>query len=124
MKFANIDVDAQGHSFFQTVDLPQTGRPQRISSKNQNVLWWKMAVAQPGHETDFVKAEGLLFVALFSGQINITVSNGETRQFVRGDMLTLWDTTGQGHRIKAVGLEPAQILYVCLPDKGTFATVV
>lgn len=123
MKFANIDVDAQGHSFFQTVDLPQTGRPQRVSSKNQNVLWWKMAVAQPGYETDFERAPGLVFVAVFSGQLNITVSNGETRHFVRGDMLTMWDITGQGHRIRAVGLEPAQILYVCLPDKGTFTTL-
>ena len=123
MKFWNIDVDAQGHSFFRAVDLPQTGRPQRISSKNQKVNWWKMGLAQPGYETDFTRAEGLLFVAIFSGQIDITASNGETKSFTRGDMLTMWDTTGQGHRIRAIGMEACQILYICLPDKGEFTNL-
>jgi hypothetical protein len=49
------------------------------------------------------------------------VSNGETRQFVRGDMLTLWDTRGQGHKIEVVGEEPCHFLHIALPDKGEFA---
>lgn len=123
MKFANIDVDANGHSFFQDVDLTQTGTGRRISSKNQNVLWWKMSVAQPGHTTDFERAPGLMFIAVFSGQIDITVSNGDTRHFVRGDMLTTWDISGQGHMMRAVGLEPCQMLHICLPDKGEFKPI-
>ena len=120
MKFVNIDVDEQGHSFFKEVDLPQYGTPRRISSKNQNVLWWKMGLAQPGHVADFATVPELTFMAVFSGQINLTVSNGETRHFVRGDMLTLWDTRGQGHRIEVVGEEPCHFLMVALPDKGEF----
>ncbi len=50
MKFVNIDVDEHGHSFFKEVDLPQYGTAQRISSKNQNVLYWKMGLAKPGHK--------------------------------------------------------------------------
>ena len=91
MKFVNIDVDEQGHSFFRDVDLPQYGTAQRISSKNQKVLWWKMTQSKPGHFVDFQRAPALMFVAVFSGQMNITVSNGETRHFTRGDMLTMWD---------------------------------
>jgi hypothetical protein len=120
MKFVNIDVDEHGHSFFKDIDLPQYGSPQRISSKNQNVLWWKMSVSQPGHTIDFAKAPDLLFVAVFSGQMDITVSNGETRQFARGDMVTMWDTTGQGHMVRFGGDEACKVLYIALPDKGEF----
>ncbi len=120
MKFMCVDVDDQGHSFFRETDLPQTGVPRRISSKNQNVKYWKMSVSQPGHSADFAKAPDLLVVAIFSGQMNITVSNGETRHFVRGDMLTLFDTTGQGHLVQVVGEEPCHALYIAVADKGEF----
>ncbi|MBL8645407.1 MAG: hypothetical protein JNK21_15855 [Rhodospirillaceae bacterium] len=120
MKFVCVDVDAHGHSFFKEVDLPQTGSPQRISSKNQNVLYWKMSLSKPGHFIDFTKAPDLMILAVFSGQMNITVSNGETRHFARGDLVTLWDTTGQGHITRFTGDEDCQVLYIAVPDKGTF----
>lgn len=121
MKFVCVDVDEHGHSFFRETDLPQSGIPRRISSKNQKVLWWKMSLSQPGHEVDFHVAPALMFVAVFSGQMNLTVSNGETRHFVRGDMLTLFDTRGQGHILRVVGLEPCHALWVALPDRGEFS---
>ena len=121
MKFVNIDVDEHGPSFFKEVDLPQYGTAQRISSKNQNVLYWKMGLAKPGHKVDFATVPDLMFMSVFSGQINFTVSNGDTRHFVRGDMLTLWDTRGQGHKIEVVGEEPCHFLMVALPDKGEFS---
>ncbi len=120
MKFVNIDVDQHGHSFFKDVDLPQTGVPHRISSKNQDVKYWQMTLSQPGHFIDFKTVDDLKFVAVFTGQMDITVSNGECRSFVRGDMLTMWDTTGQGHITKFVGLEPCHVLHVALKDKGEF----
>ena len=120
MKFICVDVDEHGHSFFRETNLPQTGTPQRISSKNQSVKYWKMSLSQPGHNTDFMVSPALMFVAIFSGQMNITASNGETRQFVRGDMLTLFDISGQGHLLKIVGEEPCHALYVAVADKGEF----
>lgn len=120
MKFVCIDMDEHGHSFFRDTDLPQTGTPQRISSKNQDVLYWQMTVSQPGHFVDFKPTSDLKFVSVFSGQMDITVSNGERRSFVRGDMLTMWDTKGQGHMTNFVGLEPCQVLHVALKDKGEF----
>jgi hypothetical protein len=121
MKFVNVDVDAQGHSYFKQIELPQTGVPHRISSKSQDVLYWLMTLSQPGHVVDFTPSPDLRVLAVFSGQMNVTVSNGETRQFVRGDMLTLWDTSGQGHRIEIVGLEPCHVLHMAIADKGTFS---
>jgi hypothetical protein len=120
MKFACVDVDEQGHSYFKMLDLPQTGVPHRISSKNQDVKYWKMSLSQPGHVTDFTKAPDLMILAVFSGQMDITVSNGETRQFVRGDHVVLWDTTGQGHITRFTGTEQCHVLYIAVADKGTF----
>jgi gentisate 1,2-dioxygenase len=122
MKFLCIDVDAQGHSFFKEIDLPQTGTKQRVSSKSQDVLYWTMSISQPGYATDFQRAPDLRILAIFSGQMNVTVSNGETRNFVRGDMLVMWDTTGQGHITRVVGTEPCHVLHMAVADKGTFTT--
>ena len=121
MKYLCIDVDAHGHSYFKEIDLPQTGTAQRISSKNQDVLYWKMTMSQPGYATDFERAPDLRILAIFSGQMDITVSSGETRSFARGDMLTTWDTTGQGHITKVVGTEPCHVLHMAIADKGTFS---
>jgi hypothetical protein len=121
MKFVCIDVDEHGHSFFRDTELPQSGVPRRISSKNQDVKYWKMSLSQPGHSADFKTADDLMFVAVFSGQMNVTVSNGDTRCFVRGDMFTLFDTRGQGHMLRVVGEEPCHALYVALHDRGTFS---
>ena len=120
MKVVNIDVDEQWQWVFRDVDLPQTGSAERISSKNQNVLYWQMSLSQPGHFVDFKPASDLKVLAVFSGQMDITVSNGETRQFTRGDMLTLWDTSGQGHITRVVGLEPCHVLHIAVADKGEF----
>jgi hypothetical protein len=52
--------------------------------------------------------------------MNVTVSNGDTRHFVRGDMLVLWDVKGQGHITRIVGQEPCHVLHMAVADKGDF----
>lgn len=79
-----------------------------------------MTLSKPGHVQDFKTVPDLMILAVFSGQMNITVSNGETRHFVRGDMLVLWDTKGQGHITKVVGQEPCHVLHMAVADKGDF----
>ena len=51
----------------------------------------------------------------------IDLKDGQCVRLVRGDMLTLWDTRGQGHKIEVVGEEPCHFLMVALPDKGEFS---
>lgn len=121
MKFACVDVDEHGHSYFRETDLPQSGTLQRISSRNQDVKHWTMSRSLPGHSVDFRVAPALTIVAVFSGQMDITVSNGEARHFVRGDMLTLFDTHGQGHLLRIVGDEPCHALHIVVADRGTFS---
>lgn len=120
MKIATIAVDPQGHSYFTETELVQTGPGRRLQAKNQDVNSWQMALAQPSHVQDFARAAEPHVVAVMSGSMALSVSNGESRFFSRGDMVLLKDTTGQGHRMRVVSHEPCGFLMINLPGDGTF----
>lgn len=120
MKIPNIWVDGRGHSYFGDAELVQSGPTRRVQAKNQDVLYWQMGAIMPGHFIDFRPSETAQFVALMSGRMSMTVSNGETRYFSRGDMFLLQDLTGQGHTTRIVGHEPATFLRITMPGKGEF----
>jgi quercetin dioxygenase-like cupin family protein len=48
------------------------------------------------------------------GQLDVTVSDGETRRFGPGDVVLLEDTSGRGHVTREVGGEPVHGLFVQL----------
>ena len=50
------------------------------------------------------------------GALEITVSNGESRIFEPGDILSIRDTWGQGHRSRAVGGKPFRSAFIALDD--------
>jgi len=120
MKITNIHVDAHGHSYFGTSELPQTGSERRISAKPQDVDFWQMSKTLPGHYVDFSPVPEVRFVAILSGRQELTVSNGEKRYFSRGDMYLLQDTRGQGHCTRVLGLEPCAALIIAMPGNGEF----
>ena len=113
-----IKSDDQGRSYFTTLDIVQTGSPRRVSAKNQDVLYWMMSESKPGYTVDFQPSPDAKILAIFSGQMNLTVSNGECRSFVRGDMVALHDMSGQGHIMNIVGLEACSYLTIAMPGKG------
>jgi uncharacterized cupin superfamily protein len=121
MIIPNIHVDDHGHSYYGESDLAQTGDPtRRISAKSQDVQYWQMRRIEPGFYSDFKSNEVAQFVAVQSGQVALTVSNGETRHFSRGDMFMLKDRQGQGHTTRTVGHEPCVMLVITLPGDGDF----
>jgi quercetin dioxygenase-like cupin family protein len=121
MIIPNIHVDEHNHSYFGESELVQNGNPERrIGAKNQNVEYWQMRRLEPGYFNDFKSNESAQFVGVISGQVALTVSNGETRQFARGDMFMLKDRQGQGHATRAVGHEPCVMLVITLPGEGDF----
>ena len=120
MKIPNIWVDEHGHSYFGEQELPLAGPTRRVQAKNQGVEYWQMGAMSPGHVIDFRPAAAAQYVAMMSGRLAITVSNGETRYFSRGDMFLLQDVKGQGHATRILGHEPATFLSITLPGKGEF----
>jgi len=121
MKIPRIYADEYGHSYFDEAELVQTGDPKRrIQAVSQPVEYWQMRQMQPGYFVDFKANEKPQFIAMTSGRMVLTVSNGEQRYFARGDMLLLQDVAGQGHSMRIVGHEPCTMLVVTLPGEGNF----
>ncbi len=120
MQITNIHVDEHGHSYFGEVELPQSGNERRISAKPQDVKYWRMSRTLPGHYVDFARVPDPMFVAVLSGRMELTVSNGEKRYFSRGDMFMLQDTAGQGHCTRTLGYEPCETLLIAMPGNGEF----
>lgn len=121
MKIPNIYVDEHGHSYFGAVDLIQRGDPtRRVQAANQPLRYWQVREIKSGHFIDFKPNVVPQFVAVLSGTMALSVSNGETRHFSRGDMVLLQDLTGQGHTLRTQGHEPCRTLVITLTDAGDF----
>jgi hypothetical protein len=56
------------------------------------------------------------FIFFLSGELEVQVSDGETRRFGPGSVLVLEDTVGQGHASRVVGQERAYIVAVPIVD--------
>ena len=120
MKIPNVFVDASGRSCFGEIDLMLTGNNRRIQAKNQDVLYWQMAMMQPGHFIDFRPSEAPQFVSIMSGRMAITAGNGEVRYFSRGDLVMMRDLAGQGHTTRVLGHEPCTMLKITMPNNREF----
>lgn len=125
MILPHITTDAEGHSVLSEIELKMMGPGgaaaqdgvyfQRIQAAQQDVLHWRIGHALPGHFVDFAPMDGHTFIAVFSGKMHLTVSNGEERQLARGDMMLAQDISGQGHMTRFLGDEPCNYLLVTMP---------
>jgi hypothetical protein len=125
MLLPHIYSDATGHSLLDEIDLKMTGPGgaqaqdgvyfQRINAARQDVTHWQIGHALPGHFVDFTPMGASTLIAVFSGQMHMTVSNGEERQLARGDMMLAQDIAGQGHMTRFVGQDPCNYLLITMP---------
>ena len=69
----------------------------------------------PGdYDYDWHPAPRRQYIVLLDGEIEITVGGGETRRFRGGDVLLVEDTTGRGHRTRAVDGRPRRSIFITL----------
>ena len=123
MLLPHIYTDANGHSVLDEIELKMAGAAspqdstyfQRISAARQDVNYWQIGHALPGHFIDFTPTGASTFIAVFSGKMHITASNGEERQLARGDMMLAQDLTGQGHMTRFGGYEACDYLLINMP---------
>jgi hypothetical protein len=119
MIIPSIYADDHGHSLFGQVDLQLAGTPRRQSARNQDILYWQMAMHQPGHHVDFAPASAATMLCVMSGQLDLTTSNGDIRHFARGEMVFLQDIKGQGHITRVTSIDPCVTLMIAMPGAGT-----
>jgi hypothetical protein len=72
----------------------------------------------PGEfDFDFHLAPRRRLVLVIEGGLEITVGSGETRQFRPGDILSIRDTWGQGHRSRSADRRPFRSAFIALDDE-------
>ena len=111
MKYIRVHSDENGVSHFAELEMRlaplvlsvstpalEACEPQAASQ----VLFVRLA---PDWSSDWHPAPAYQFVCLLSGRAELTVGNGDTRQFSAGDVLHLQDITGKGHTTRVIGGE-------------------
>ncbi len=69
------------------------------------------------YDLDWHPAPRRQFVVMLSGGgVELEVGSGETRRLFSGDVLLAEDTTGHGHKSRAIDAEPRVSLFLPLAD--------
>ena len=121
--YVTIYADAQGESHFGAVaiDLIKADyappAPPAFVSEVQDAETVGFFSAPAGWDGTWHPAPKRQFMAVLKGEFEVTVSDGEVRVFMPGDLILLEDLTGKGHYTKfPEHAEDNLILVTPLPD--------
>ena len=115
MKVTRICTDAGGKSYFEDleIDLYDGGEIGLLSKKIETT---GMIFRETAGDYDYNwhNAPRKQFIIMLAGEVEIEISDGTKRIFRTGDILLVEDTTGQGHKSKAVNGKPRKSLFITL----------
>lgn len=125
MKITTFEATSAGESRFRDIDLPWSivrndafGHTLRCS-----VPYVSPAVQfielPAGLDQDWHNAPARQIVVVLAGTIEVETTDGATRQWCAGELFLPADTTGRGHRTRAIG-GAVRLLFAPLPDGFTF----
>jgi|TARA_B100000315_G_scaffold254372_1_gene295289 hypothetical protein len=105
--------DGQSHFEDVEVELQSTGAAGLLS---EPVATRSVIFRQTGadYDLDFHPAPRRQYVVNLTGRVELETGSGDKRILGGGEILLAEDTTGQGHKSKAVGDEPRQCLFITL----------
>jgi hypothetical protein len=105
--------DGQSHFEELPVDFVERGRFGRISAlvPAKGVLFREV---DGDYDLDFHNAPRRQFVINLKGSVDIEIGDGTVRRLGPGDILLAEDTTGQGHKSRAVDGEARECLFIPL----------
>jgi len=113
MKVHRIYADAAGESHFEDVEveLGMETPGGRVSAKlpATGVIFREVP---PTYRLDWHPAPRRQYVVNLEGAVEITASDGESRVIGPGEILLAEDTTGRGHRSRAVDARPRRCLFI------------
>lgn len=115
MRITRIFSDDSGESHFGELDieLRDAGEIGRLSA-----LYGAKGIIfrenDAGYDYDWHNAPRGQYVILLDGEIEIEVSDGEIKKLRGGDILLVEDTSGKGHRTRAIGNKPRKSVFVTL----------
>lgn len=111
LKYVRVFTDSLGESHFEDmeidlheIDFAPPAPPIFTSDLNYSKRYGFLSVL-PGWKGEWHPTPKRQFVFYLSGTIEAEVSDGEIRQFGPGSITLVEDTTGKGHKSKAIGNE-------------------
>ncbi len=117
MKVVRVYAGDDGESHFEDVDIEvrSQGGIGRLSKliRGGGVMFREV---DGDYDLDFHTAPRRQFVVNLRGAVDITVGSGETRRLESGDILLAEDTTGNGHKSRAVDGCPRTCLFVPIDE--------
>ena len=84
MMLPHIYNDATGHSVLGEIELKQATSGMGMSAALQEVAFWEMSLSEPGDYFDFQPTDMNRVLVVLSGQVDLSVSNGDAVSLSRG----------------------------------------
>jgi uncharacterized cupin superfamily protein len=116
MKYTRIYADAKGETHLQDVE-PEMKPTDHASTMSDLIAAKGVIFRDTDSEEYFIdwhNAPRRQFVVNLSGEVEITVSDGEKRRFGPGSILLAEDVTGKGHISRGLGKSERQTLFIPL----------
>ena len=112
MRFVRIYAGNDERSHFEHRELSMGERGSTPVLASEQVRFAQLA---PGVDMDWHHAPARQFVIVLGGRCEITIGNGEYRQFAPGDLFLAEDLSGQGHKFRELD-GPLRLAFVPLLD--------
>lgn len=117
MQVVRIYTGSDNESHFEDIEVPLEAMGLAGSmSKPVAVSNLIFRVTAEDYNLDFHPAPRRQYVVNLTGGVEIETGSGEVRILGPGDILLAEDTTGRGHKSRAVSEEPRRCLFISLAD--------
>jgi hypothetical protein len=115
MKIHRLYVDDQGETHFQDVEVEfvESSPAGRLSKRlpATGIIFRQVA---PTYDLDWHPAPRRQYIINLDAGVQITTSDGESRRIGAGEVLLVEDTSGKGHRSKALEGKLRHCIFVTL----------
>jgi hypothetical protein len=117
MKYVRMFADEAGETHFEDVDVPLSdgGRTSALSEVFR-VSGLQFRHTKPDYDLDFHRAPRRQFIVNLTGGVELEVSDGEVRRLGPGTVFLAEDTTGKGHKSRAIDNQERFSLFIHLAE--------
>lgn len=117
MHIHNLYAAAAGESHFRDIEVEWAETtPSGKLSKRFSAAAIIFRKVPPTYDLDWHPAPRRQYIINLDAGVRITASDGESRVIGAGEVVLVEDTTGKGHRSKAVGGKFRHCVFVVVPD--------
>ncbi|MBI4767112.1 MAG: hypothetical protein HY787_21410 [Deltaproteobacteria bacterium] len=115
MKITRIYTGEDRQSHFEDLEIPlKDGGRGNFLSDLITASGMIFRETDGSYNYDFHNAPRRQYVVNLEGEVEIEIGDGTKRIFRSGDVFLAEDTTGQGHKSRAVGGKPRKSLFITL----------